>query len=125
DEIAAALKPGGRFAFTMEEGRPLTDPERERIPNSDTVWPVPLSEMLSTLERVELQVRWQDDVSRSHLDVVDSLADASAADASAITASLGRPGMDELLVAHQCWSDWLGAGRVRKFAFVVEKTRQP
>jgi len=124
DEIAAALKPGGRFAFTMEEGRPLTDAERERIPNSDTVWPVPLPQMLSGLERVGLQVRWQDEVSGSHLDVIDSLADAFAADASAITASLGRRGMDELLVAHQCWREWLREGRVRKFAFVVEKTRQ-
>ena len=124
DEIAVALKPGGRFAFTLEEGRPLTDAERAIIPNSDTVWLVPLAERLSGLERVGLPVRWQDEVSRSHRDVVDSLADAFAADSSHLTASLGRRALDELLVAHRCWRDWLRAGRVRKFAFVVEKPRQ-
>jgi SAM-dependent methyltransferase len=123
-EIAAALKPGGRFAFTMEEGKPLTDAERESIPNPDTVWLVPLPEMLSGLERVGLHVRWQDEVSRSHWDVVDSLADAFAAVAPDITASLGRRAVDELLVAHGRWREWLRDGRVRKFAFVAEKTRQ-
>ena len=29
--------------------------------------------------------------------------------------------MSELLAAHQLWSDWLAAGRVRKFALVAEK----
>ena len=122
--IAGALRAGGRFAFTMEEGQPLTDAERESIPNSHTVWPVPLPEMISRLERVGLHVRWQDEVSRSHRDLVDSLGVAFAADSSDITASLGRRAMDELLVAHRCWSDWLRDGRVRKFAFVVEKARR-
>lgn len=124
DEIAATLEPGGRFAFTMEEGRPLTDAERAHIPNSDTVWLVPLPEMLAGLARVGLHVRWQDEVSRSHWDVVDSLTDAFAADSPDLTASLGRRALDDLLVAHRCWRDWLRNGRVRKFAFVVEKSRQ-
>ena len=124
-EIARALRPGGRFAFTMEEGQPLTDAERASIPNPDTVWPVPLPEMLSRLERVGMHVRWQDEVSRPHRDLVDSLAAAFTARASDITASLGRRAVDELLVAHQRWRDWLRDGRVRKFAFVVEKTLQP
>jgi sarcosine/dimethylglycine N-methyltransferase len=123
-EIAGALRPGGRFAFTMEEGQPLTDAERASIPNSDTVWLVPLPEMLSGLERVGLHVRWQEEVSRSHRNVVDSLADAFAADSSDITASLGGRAFDELIVAHRCWGYWLRDGRVRKFAFVVEKARQ-
>jgi hypothetical protein len=45
-----------------------------------------------------------------------------AADASNIAAQIGRRAMDELLVAHQLWSDWLRDGRVRKLAFVAEKT---
>ena len=121
DEVAVALTAGGRFAFTMEEGQPLTDAERASIPRPDTVWPVPLPEMRSSLERVGLPVRWQDDVSRSHCDVVDSLADAFAAGSWDITARLGRRALDELLVTHRRWSEWLRAGRVRKFAFVVEK----
>ena len=27
----------------------------------------------------------------------------------------------ELITAHQLWNDWLGSGRVRKFAMVAEK----
>jgi hypothetical protein len=27
----------------------------------------------------------------------------------------------ELIAAHELWSDWLGRGRVRKFALVAEK----
>jgi SAM-dependent methyltransferase len=123
-EIAVALRAGGRFAFTMEEGQPLTDAERESIPNSDTVWLVPLPEMLAGLDRVGLHIRWLDEVSQSHRDVVDSLADAFAACSSDVTTSLGRRALDELLVAHRCWSDWLRGGRVRKFAFVAEKTGQ-
>src|SRR5579864_2012315 len=31
-EVARVLEPGGRFAFTVEEGRPLTEQERARMP---------------------------------------------------------------------------------------------
>ena len=37
-EVARVLEPGGRFAFTVEEGRPLTAGERARMPDADTVW---------------------------------------------------------------------------------------
>jgi hypothetical protein len=53
--------------------------------------------------------------------VADSLIDAFAADATDIAAQIGRPALEELLAAHRLWSDWLGEGRVRKIAFVVEK----
>ena len=33
----------------------------------------------------------------------------------------GRPALTELIAAHELWSDWLGRGRVRKFALVAEK----
>src|SRR4029077_2389013 len=36
-EMARVLEPGGRFAFTVEEGRPLTQRERARMPGADTV----------------------------------------------------------------------------------------
>ena len=48
-EISQALTNSGRFAFTMEEGPPLTEAERERMPDADTVWLTPLPEMLSVL----------------------------------------------------------------------------
>ena len=36
--IFEALTPGGRFAFTLEEGLPLSDAERARMPDAETVW---------------------------------------------------------------------------------------
>jgi SAM-dependent methyltransferase len=124
-EISQALRPGGRFAFTMEEGPPLTETERERMPDADTVWLTPLQEMLACLERVGLVVRWQDDCSRSHRAVADSLIDAFAADAADVAAQIGGRALEELLIAHRLWSDWLREGRVRKIAFVTEKTHAP
>ena len=121
EEISRALRPGGRFAFTMEEGLPLSEEERERMPDADTVWLTPLREMLSSLERVGLRVRWQTDLSRSHRAVADSLINAFAADATAIAGQIGRRALEELLAAHRLWSDWLREGRVRKIAFVAEK----
>jgi SAM-dependent methyltransferase len=124
-EISGALTTGGRFAFTMEEGLPLTEAERERMPDADTVWLTPLQEMLTGLARVGLVVRWQDDCSRSHRAVADSLINAFAADATDIAAQIGRRALDDLLAAHRLWSDWLREGRVRKIAFVAEKTEAP
>jgi SAM-dependent methyltransferase len=121
--ISRALTGGGRFAFTLEEGPPLTESERKRMPDADTVWLTPLEEMRTLLERVGLIVRWQDDCSRSHRAVADSLIDAFAADATAIAAQIGRRALDELLAAHRLWSDWLETGRVRKIVFVAEKPR--
>ena len=42
--VGRTLEPGGRFAFTVEEGRPLTRQERTRMPAADTVWPIELAE---------------------------------------------------------------------------------
>lgn len=120
-EISSVLRPGGRFAFTVEEGRPLTAGEREAMPDSDTVWLVPLPELLAGLEGVGLQVRWMEQCSQSHGLMVDALIDAFVAERSAITAQLGRRAVDELLSAHRLWSDWMREGRVRKFAIVAEK----
>jgi SAM-dependent methyltransferase len=121
-EVSGALATGARFGFTMEEGVPLTDAERERMPDADTVWLIPLREMLACLERVGLVVRWQDDCSRSHRVVADLLIDAFAADAADIAGQVGRPAFEELIAAHRLWSDWLRDGRVRKIAIVAEKT---
>ena len=119
--ISQALKAGGRFCFTLEEGEPLTEPEREQMPDADTVRLTPLEDMRALLERAGLVVRWQDDCSRSHRAVADSLTTAFAADAAAIAAQIGRRALDDLLATHRLWSDWLDTGRVRKLAFVAEK----
>src|ERR687898_348293 len=65
-DVAAALRPGGRFAFTLEEGPPLTTAERAAMPDADTVWLSPLDEMATSLERAGLVITWQEDHSRGH-----------------------------------------------------------
>src|SRR4029079_10677278 len=54
--VAAALAPGGRFALTLEEGAPLTAPERAAMPDPDTVWLSPLDEVAASLGRAGLLV---------------------------------------------------------------------
>jgi SAM-dependent methyltransferase len=107
--VAAALAPGGRFAFTLEEGPPLTAAERAAMPAADTVWPIPLAELAAILERAGLSVAWQEDHSAAHHATARALLDAYAA--------CGAP--DELVAAHRLWIEWLDAGRVRKLALVA------
>jgi SAM-dependent methyltransferase len=121
-EIAGALVPGGRFAFTLEAGPPLTESERASMPDADTVWLTPLPEMLGYLERAGLVVHWQADWSQPHRAVADSLLDAFGGDAAGIAAQIGHRALEELLAAHRLWSDWLRAGRVRKIALAAAKT---
>jgi sarcosine/dimethylglycine N-methyltransferase len=124
-EIASALPVGGRFAFTVEEGQPLTEVERQEMPDADTVWLVPLPRLHSLLEQVGLRVDWVEECSGAHREMADTLIDAFAADRDAIAAQVGDRALDELLTAHRLWSDWLRDGRVRKFAAVAEKVGQP
>jgi SAM-dependent methyltransferase len=121
EEISRALAAGGRFAFTVEEGAPLTDSEREAMPDADTVWLTPLPELLAGLEGAGLVVRRQEELSRSHRAMAQSLTRAFEADAAHIEAQIGRRALDDLLAAHRLWSDWLGRGRVRKIAIVADK----
>ena len=119
--IAAALRPGGRFAFTLEEGPPLTAAERAAMPDSGTVWLTPLDALAASLERAGLVVRRREDHSGAHRTTAQALADAFAADAGAIAARIGRRALDDLLAAHRLWVEWLDAGRVRKLALVAER----
>ena len=120
-KIASALPDGGRFAFTVEEGQPLTEAERQAMPDADTVWLLPLSLLHSSLEEVGLRVSWVQEHSDAHREMADALASSFAADRWAIAAQVGDQAVDELLAAHRLWSQWLRDGRVRKFAVVAEK----
>jgi SAM-dependent methyltransferase len=120
--ISRALRPGGRLAFTLEAGLPLTDAEREGMPDADTVWLTSLEEMLTCLEGAGLVVRRQEECTQSHLHVAESLLEAFDADAAHIAAEIGPRALLELLSAHRLWSEWLRRGRVRKFALVAERT---
>ena len=119
--IYSALAPGGRFAFTLEEGRPLTEAERRAMPDADTVWLAPLNQLLALLERTGFAVPWTEEWSDSHREMADALTEAYAEDRAAIAAEVGERAVAELLAAHRLWVDWLGTGRVRKFAIVAEK----
>ena len=120
-EIAAALEPGGRFAFTLEEGLPLTAAERAAMPGSDTIWLTSLDEMLAALERSALVVTRLQDHSRAHRAMAQALGVAFAADAADIAAEIGRRALDELLAAHRLWVEWLDQGRVRKLTLVADR----
>lgn len=120
-EISTALRPGGRFAFTLEEGPPLTTAERAAMPDAGTVNLTPLDEMVRCLQRAGLTVTCQEEHSGAHRATARALAGAFAADAEAIAAQVGRLALDELLAAHRLWIEWLEAGRVRKLALVAER----
>lgn len=120
-EISDALPAGGRFACTFEAGLPLTEAERDQMPDADTVWLIPVDQMLASLDRVGLVVRCQEDCTPSHAAMAQSLSEAFAADAGEIAAEIGDRALEELLRAHRLWADWLHAGRVRKIAVVAEK----
>jgi SAM-dependent methyltransferase len=120
-EVARVLEPGGRFAFTVEEGRPLTQPERARMPGADTVWPIELAELTDVLRNAGLTVIWRQECSSSHHAMATALLNCYQADSAQIAVQIGKQATAELITAHQLWSDWLGSGRVRKFAMVAEQ----
>ncbi|HEU5388741.1 MAG TPA: class I SAM-dependent methyltransferase [Streptosporangiaceae bacterium] len=120
-EVARVLEPGGRFAFTVEEGQPLTGQERARMPAADTVWPIELPELSGKLRDAGLTVIWQQECSSSHHAVATALLRCYRADSAQIAGQIGTQATAELITAHQLWSDWLGSGRVRKLVMVAEK----
>ena len=120
-EVARVLEPGGRFAITVEEGRPLTRQERERMPGADTVWPIELAELTGMLRKAGLTVTWRQEYSTAHHAIATALLRCYRADSSQIADEIGMQATAELITAHQLWGDWLGSGRVRKFAMVAQK----
>jgi len=122
DEVARGLEPGGRFALTVEEGRPLTQQERVRMPAADTVWPIELTELTGVLRAAGLAVTWRQEYSPAHHATATALLRCYRAYSAQIAGQIGKQATAELITAHQLWSDWLGSGRVRKFAMVAEKS---
>lgn len=120
-EVVRVLEPGGRFAFTFEEGPPLTPSESSQMPDADTVWLIELAEMNVLLREVGLTVTWQEEWSAAHHAAATALLECFRADASNIACHIGPRALAELITGHELWSDWLGCGRVRKFASVAEK----
>ncbi len=120
-EVARVLEPGGRFGFTVEEGRPLTPQERALMPGADTVWLMELTELTSVLRGAGLTVTWRQEYSSSHHAIATALHRCYQADSQQIADQIGKQATADLITAHRLWSDWLGSGRVRKFAMLAEK----
>lgn len=121
-QASSALVPGGRFALTAEEGQPLTRTERDEMPGADTVWPIPLAELVTCLANVGLGVSWMSECTRAHRRVADSLIESLGSHQAAIAAEIGDDVVGDLLTSHRLWSTWLSTGRIRKFAVVAERT---
>jgi SAM-dependent methyltransferase len=120
-EVAQVMKPDGRFACTVETGVPLTADERARMPDADTVWLIELSDLTTLLSDVGLTVSWTEQCTAAHHAMAAALLRAFRADAGEITRRIGTRALSDLVAAHELWTDWLGRGRVRKFALVACK----
>lgn len=120
EAVMRVLEPGGRFAFTLEEGSPLTASEQARMPDADTVWLIELAEWTRLLREVGFKVTWQEEWTSSHQATATSLLQAIRSESAEVAQLVGEKALVELITAHELWSAWLGCGRVRKFAQVVE-----
>ena len=91
------------------------------MPGADTVWLIELPELAGVLREAGFTVTSQQDCSSSHHATATALLRRYQADSPQIADQIGMRAAAELITAHQLWSDWLGNGRVRKFATVAEK----
>jgi hypothetical protein len=73
------------------------------------------------LRNAGLAVTWQQEHSSAHHAVATALLRCYRAASAQIASQIGERAAAELIAAHQLWADWLGRGRVRKFAMVAEK----
>ena len=119
--VRKLLRPGGRFGLTLEEGRPLSSAERRRVPGSEEVWLIPESEFRGLLEAAGFRIHRVEDHTAAHAEVAGRLAATLQSDRAAIVAALGSQASNELLRAHERWTEWLNARRVRKLAVVAQR----
>jgi ubiquinone/menaquinone biosynthesis C-methylase UbiE len=120
-EVARVLAPGGRFAFTIEAGRPLTASEQAQMPDADTVNLIDLLDLMALLSDVGLSVKWQEQRTASHQLIAAALLKSFRRHSLEIAGEIGVLALQELIAAHELWSDWLRTGRVRKYALVAQK----
>jgi SAM-dependent methyltransferase len=119
--VASALVPGGRFACTVEAGRPLSSAERADMPDADTVWLIELTELTQALSEAGLGITWQLESTAAHAEMAQALLQSFRRHSAQIARGIGAQAVAELIAAHELWADWLGARRVRKYAVVAEK----
>jgi hypothetical protein len=121
DQVVRVLEAGGRFVFTVEEGRPLTQRERALMPGADRAWPIQLAKLTGLRREAGLTVTWRLECSSSHQATAAALLRCYRADSLQIAAQIGTGATADLITSHRLWNDWLGSGRVHKFAMVAEK----
>ena len=105
EEVARVLEPGGRFAFTVEEGRPLTQQERALMPGADTVWLIELAELTGVLRNAGLAVTWRQEYSSAHHATATALLRCYWAHSFQIAGQIGTQAIVELITAYWLWSD--------------------
>ncbi len=118
-EVAQALVPGGRFVCTVEAGAPLTCGERARMPDADTVHLVDMRELTSLLAEVGLSVTWTTECTSAHQRIAAALLTAFRERSAQLVPQIGARALNDLVDAHQLWSDWMRSGRVRKYALIA------
>jgi hypothetical protein len=91
------------------------------MPCADTVWPIQLAKLTRVLREAGLTVILRLDYSASHQATAAALLRCYRADSLQIGAQIGTRATADLITSHRLWSDWLGSGRVRKFAMVAER----
>lgn len=118
-EVARALVAGGRFACTVEAGRPLAATERARMPDVDTIWLIELAKFTAMLCDVGLTVIWQEPCTASHHATALALLRASRADSPRMAGVIGKRALDDLIAALQ------GRDRVRSPAVTIPAASSP
>jgi SAM-dependent methyltransferase len=121
--ISELLEDSGRFAFTFEEGEPLSVSERQAMPESATVHLTPREEMLHTLRETGFAVLHEDDLTASHAQVAWRLAEEYARREPEISSVIGQERVQSLIRGHRLWADWHHSGRSRKLAVVARCQR--
>lgn len=119
--ISGALRPGGRFACTIEAGPPLTDAERSVMPDADTVWPIPVQEFTTLLADHGLVPSFESDCTGAHLAVVEALVREFTERRAQLAPLVGAPAVGRLLAGHRLWESWFQSGRMRKVALVAQR----
>lgn len=119
--VAAGLAPGGRFAFTLEEGDPLTSAEAAAMPAADTVWPIRWPQLEKLLDAAGFDLLDCRDETAHHVEIVDALTTQFTAHRGGIAAATGDRFIDDLVAAHRLWSHWMHAGRIRKLAVTARR----
>ena len=91
------------------------------MPGADTVWLIELAELTGMLRDAGLTVSWRQEHTSAHHATATALLRSYRADSSQIAGQIGTRATADLITSHRLWSDWLGSGRVRKFAMVAGK----